>query len=551
MALLDMLQRTLGQIGSGIPSAFGRTWFQDWPVAQARRHMRKTSPISPETDAFYAEALQAARDEPANLSPRARAIEGQTRSIRAETEAMLKGGNLMTPLLFGPGWRRRKPGQPHYPTAEIYDIPRTSLGQGQALARDPALRAEFFRRLNAADREREGQQIEHISPGAVDAGFAERLQREQKAKWGTARTPGAAELTLRALTGARRATTRAQRLGRLHEFAAARKIGRQMRMGQPVPMGFDGGRGGGQMRGLAQMMLMSGSPDAQRTGVALLGLQQQRRAGRRAGRLDQAKLDLLGQQLIGQKQGRETTEAARVREHLERMRQFGLSETTGERRHAALMGQGTAQIAAADRALEVQLAEIGEAGKARGEAADFRKSQLQSERRQGALNAFLNEQQRLSEAGVAPVEARRQGLSAARMFDDTFRPPLGMGPPSPEMIGLGLPKENIRAAVTTLGARYPNLREDPSQAGMARQAMIRGGYDEKAMYDALLEADPSQRSLLWKLWHGIPMHGGRARMPSPLRPTPWTFLRNLKTKQAAEIQRRPAPILEALLRADQ
>jgi hypothetical protein len=127
------------------------------------------------------------------------------------------------------------------------------------LRRDPFFAAEIQRRITAGLQRRDrAAQRDWERRAAKASRRAEALRERLRSTWGTARQPSPEERRRRQEARQARLRERAARLRRVHQLAAARAMGRRLRMGQPIPVGLP--TGGTANRGALAMMALGVDP---------------------------------------------------------------------------------------------------------------------------------------------------------------------------------------------------------------------------------------------------------------------------------------------------
>lgn len=284
----------------------------------------------------------------------------------------------------------------------------------------------------------------YVSPGSTPEGFARVQERKAAREALRAETPVDFEPTeeqalRREETAVARAQRHAQRLSKVHQFAAARKMARDMRMGRPVQMpGFGGGGGG--MDQMAQMMMMSGDPRMAAIAASLM----QSREGNQA-QMQQAQLEAGLSQDALQQQG--TLGTMRLEPEMLR------AQTGIESARAQLRGLKE----------ETRRWEVEQKGRERSEGMNI----FEFLRKQGMTN-----------------------LSGGRMAG------IGGGELTPQqeadLAGADLSKEDLTAALRTLAGNYPNLASDPAQGAQAWAAWKAAGHGQIGLEEVAEEHDPRQ-----------------------------------------------------------
>lgn len=379
------------------------------------------------------------------------------KSIEASNlDAMNLRAGRSTPLLTGQGYRPREAGQPQYSTEELYDYGQQNMptaSWAQLMNRDPSMRAESFRRMNQA---RPPEPVAHRpSADEVSGLLAQYGKRKVTGSYTQEQLDKQGEVSLR------RARDRAARQSRVHQFAAMRKMARDMRQGRMMPGGVNP----------LQAMMMGGDPEMAKVAASLM----------------------LGQQQMGL--SRDQMDLGR--EEMQQRGTLGHDRIAAEERMAELgLGPQQTQAEAALLGVKAQLEEIQRQRALLGH--------------QGATDAFNAEQNILdslvsngmpyTHAAAIAKERMAQypgiGAPAGQHQDGAEQQPVPALSRSvlPELQAMEKDAEGLREAVDLLRVRGVDIRTQEGAAA-AGPLLIEGGFGN-IMRERQALADPRQ----WHWW---------------------------------------------------
>jgi len=468
-------------VGLGEIASFARDRFRD------RQQQIAAQGVSPETEAEAAGMVAGVPEEFA-ASNRGRELDQQINAARATQRAVgLRGGTLV-PNLVEPGLRRRTDfdAPAHPPEERLALLQQTALSPGakeQITARDPKLEALIQRRMT-----------ERALGGTGEPGYAppsdERRQSaldKLKSREGYGIAPTAAQTMRQAMARYQRAGNLAERRIQAAQFATGRRMGRLLRMGEPVPMPSMGGDN------FTNMAMMSGNPQMIQAAIA----QRKNQSDAEFARSELEQRGTLAEKQSEQ-QARQFAQTFGLKEGELRFlgEDMALKRSAEENRNFAalqeLKNQGLATQAQV-AAYQNQAAEAAARGKREEREQDL-------ETRKLAVNTYINSRQQALDFGLPPDIAEKVARKALSEFVGAANVPgqPGAGSPMDNIIPILPQGDDIEPVLESLMGYYPELTSNPEQARAARQAMLQSGYSTEALTKYRGKIDPETHSLIRK-----------------------------------------------------
>ena len=464
-------------VGLGEIASFARDRFRD------RQQQIAAQGVSPETEAEAAGMVAGVPEEFA-ASNRGRELDQQINAARATQRAVgLRGGTLV-PNLVEPGLRRRTDfdAPAHPPEERLALLQQTALSPGakeQITARDPKLEALIQRRMT-----------ERALGGTGEPGYAppsdERRQSaldKLKSREGYGIAPTAAQTMRQAMARYQRAGNLAERRIQAAQFATGRRMGRLLRMGEPVPMPSMGGDN------FTNMAMMSGNPQMIQAAIA----QRKNQSDAEFARSELEQRGTLAEKQSEQ-QARQFAQTFGLKEGELRFlgEDMALKRSAEENRNFAalqeLKNQGLATQAQV-AAYQNQAAEAAARGKRE-------ERELGWQETSGTENIYLNTLSQALERGVPYTAAVRTAEQSRGRVSPQGQP--GAGSPTDNIIPILPQGDDIEPVLESLMGYYPELTSNPEQARAARQAMLQSGYSTEALTKYRGKIDPETHSLIRK-----------------------------------------------------